>query len=376
LNKTPRRSTICKPAASDVRLRAAKEVPSEALRRFYERVYPARADFLTRNWQWLYRTEEYPNLPGCMLAVVDSEVIGHTGAIPVMLRRGSEERTSLWFVDVVIVPEYHGQGVGTMMARAWMSLHPMLMGFGRKQAVDMLARLDWLPWSRVSVKRLPLRPERASGFPRYLAPLGAIAGTAVRAAWRCGTYFSRNLTVSSVCPESLNRFVGFDSTHRLHVPRTESFLRWRILSHPSASEYFVLDLDGEYAALARFVPSGACRRLHLLTIKDNSGSGSCENESQNNESRNNEVRSNDTRNQQGISRFLRAIIHWAMDQNVDDIVLITSDPGVAAAAGRWLPLGSTVLSTFYGADSASRQFLGGNDHQWECLDSDFDLMYS
>jgi hypothetical protein len=68
-------------------------------------------------------------------------------------------------------------------------------------------------------------------------------------------------------------------------------------------------------------------------------------------------------------------VRWALDQAVDEVVLVTSDPRIATLARRWLPLVKPLALGTRANDSHGRAFLDRGDQLWECLDSDFDLTY-
>src|SRR5205085_3665792 len=119
--------------------------------------------------------------------------------------------------------------------------------------------------------------------------------------------------------DSLKPFVQIQNRVALHVPRSAEFLDWRILSHPHASEYFVLRPTGsdarlpECSAIARVMDLGDYKRLHFLALQRQSD------------------------NSRVLSSFFAGVVRWALSQSIDHIVFVTGDPAIARIAARWLP---------------------------------------
>ena len=132
--------------------------------------------------------------------------------------------------------------------------------------------------------------------------------------------------------------------------RSAEFWQWRVLSHPSADQYFILK-STKVQGVARIITHNGCRRLHLLALNVHQ----CE--------------------QRELSQFFASVIRWALSADVDTIVFLTSDPDVARAAGRRFPLKSRQRFAFHASDESGWEFLGGQNHCWELLDSDFEMMF-
>jgi len=337
---------------SGIAIRRATRVPAEWLERFYERMFPARAAFLARHWRWLYRIDKERPDWSSLVAVNRHEVVGHLGLIPVTLCRRSEEYPAVWFVDLAVLPEYQGIDIGTGLARAAMPLCQVQLGFGNPRSMSLLAGCGWTVTSDTAALRLFLRPEShpswRSGRRKTLA---SAVGSMTRIVSRARTLSPRELAVFPAV------HVGDFRRRRLggalQVDRSRDFLRWRIDEHPASSEYVVLEQrnrgSGGCRALARVV-EGSCRRLHLLSLEGQVG-------------------------WESLSPFLASVVRWALDGDIHQILFITSDIDVARMARWWLPSVKRLSFASHANDARSQAFLDRGDQLWECLDSDFDLMY-
>src|SRR5918912_950058 len=126
----------CLPA-TEFELRSAASVTSGALSSFYERMFPTRAEWMSRHWPWLYRVGAYPRIDSPLVSVHEDEVVGHGGFIPVVLRCNDDERIAVWFVDFAVAPEHRRNNIASLLARAGMEFAPIQLGFGNTRSVPM-----------------------------------------------------------------------------------------------------------------------------------------------------------------------------------------------------------------------------------------------
>lgn len=337
-------------------LRAADEVSPRALEKFYELMYPARASFLKQHWRWLYRVGTFPSVTSPLVAMRGEEVIGHAGLIPITLRRNGEERTAIWFVDLGILPEYQRQGIGMQLTQAVMNCCPLRLGLCNERSMGVLQKFSWEIREHISVFRLLLRPDRNPKFRR--APfrfLGTLAGLTTRVAWRARTLSLPKLSISPATATQLSTFHNEAIDSVLHVPRSPSFLHWRVETHPLAREHMVVAVPTTHghvqAALVRVAGNHAYRRLHLLCL----ASGS--------------------RSRNSLSDLFASIVRWALHEDIHEIVFVTSDLETARIARWWFPIYTRIRFACHANEPAGRKFLSGTNHLWEYIDSDLDLMY-
>ncbi|MGH9940152.1 MAG: GNAT family N-acetyltransferase [Blastocatellia bacterium] len=345
--------------ADGMRIVAGDEIPAAALDRFYERMLPSRANFLERHRRWLYPTGDGVSARTPIAVMAEDRVVGHISIIPVTMRRGREARAVALACDIAVIPECRGKALGRSLFDAVRASCPLRIGFPNEMSGKVLNKLNWDSQRHILGLSLILRPERhpkvreISTGARGAHALAATAGFATRAISRACTWSRKSLSAGTATAERLAVF-SEEAPAALHIARSTEFLRWRILDHPCAEEHVVLSLPnggGERcSAIARVVDDNGCRRLHLLTLRNRSG-------------------------RSGLSDFFAGVIRWALDEDIHVISLVTSDPSVAAVAGRWLPISKRVAYAYDSDDPAGKEFLGGTDHIWEYIDGDFDLVY-
>ncbi|MCI0627042.1 MAG: GNAT family N-acetyltransferase [Acidobacteria bacterium] len=343
--------------AQAFQIQPATEIPAAWLEDSYQRMFPERAAFLRSHWRWLYRVGTYKGIRSPLVATLGDQVIGHAGMIPVTLCRNGEERTAIWLVDFAILPEYQRAGIGMSLTHACMSACSLCLGFCNERSLGMVLKCGWGLHRHTRSFQLLLRPDHHLCFQKPMGmALGTLAGFATRAVWHVRVLSPPRLSVSLATPASMTPFAGPKACSALHVSRSPHFLRWRISTHPSSHEYLVLQgptgVNEGYAAIARLVDDGGCRRLHLLALQA------------------------EPVNRKKLSQFFASIIRYALHEDIHVIVLVTSDSVIAQIAKWWLPISKRLRFVSHAEDPAGKEFLSGTDHWWEYIDNDFDLTYT
>ncbi len=330
-------------------IRKASAAREGELRKFYEAAFPERAAFLAEHWEWLYRVGRFPGIEPLIL-VEGERVVGHAGAIPVMVSRLGAVAPAIWFVDFKILPEYQGKGLGKTLTAAWMQMCPDRITFCNERSMAVFRALGWSERSDAKVRSSPFElsgPLRA----RY-GIAGAVAGTVlggpVRLALKARTYGAPELKVEPI----LNSAGGLaerldDPSAPTRLVRDSDWMRWRLLENPRMDEHRLAS-SGGVNAVFRLLTSLGRKRAHLLHV----GPGPAP----------------------ARAGLVKAFTRWALEQGVDDAWLATSDAALLAAAAPVLTRSHPLRFAWHSADATVTAALGG-PLPTQGIDSDHDLMF-
>lgn len=348
-----------------VRFGSGDDVPKEALAAFYEQMFPERAPFLVRHWRWLYQVGRGNAFDSPLLAIAEDRVVGHGGLIKVTLQRGNGQRDAIcqrdavWMMDFAILPEFQRGMVGGGLVQIGSSFCSLRIAFLNERSWGMVSKMGWRTHFQTVALQLPLRPEKLPQVQSFtkrwigMPTVSQLSGAVIRSVYKSLTMIQPNLERLPATAETLKPFMKDREPSALHVPRTAEFLDWRILSHPHADQYFVLRPAGsdECSGIFRVMNLGGYKRLHFLALQR---------------------QRSDTRS---LSSFFSGVVRWALAENIDHIVFVTSDPEIARIAARWLPIRTKQRFAFHAEDDAGWEFLGAADQRWELIDSDFEMMF-
>lgn len=95
-----------------------------AIRQFIASAYALNAEFkYPERWRWCYEQRGGHSF----LAWHGSQIVGHVGAMPVVVRCGTREMDALWSVDSFVLPEHRGRGIGKRLQQSASVFGPLFM---------------------------------------------------------------------------------------------------------------------------------------------------------------------------------------------------------------------------------------------------------
>jgi hypothetical protein len=336
------------------------EVPQAKLADFFEIMFPDRADFLKKHWRWWYRIDHFPEVQPPLVALLDGRVIGHVAQIPIILKRGDRQQTAAWGVDGGVLLPYRKSGIGSKLMDLWIRQFPICLGFCTEALFRILLKQGWSPRRSTYALQLPFRPDRHPRFrnsswmgPLRLGGYGWHFFTHLVAKARTAGY--KKLRETPLDAHRLEHWPplqhpgGFREP--LSIPRTARFLKWRLLDNPFREQHRILEMkDADVAAIVRLFQDDGLRRAHILCLSGNVPDNGC------------------------LDRFFGSVVAWGLDQDLDLLKLVSSEPKVVQVAQRWFPVKGQLRFAFYCHDANGQEMLRGTDHIWELIDYDLDFI--
>lgn len=126
-----------------IEIRPVKPEEVASLFSFYQDVYPLRADFLKKNWQWLYRTS-FLNNSVPYVAVLKNRIIGHFGSIPFVADLNGNKYKAQWFVDFALLPEFRGRKIGPLLSESLVQLTDLCITCCNQHSIKVFKRQGWI----------------------------------------------------------------------------------------------------------------------------------------------------------------------------------------------------------------------------------------
>jgi len=270
---------------SEFRVVTAAEVEPSRLNDFLCGAYgPTKGEFLRRCGAWWHRGDEN------RLAVVrGDDIVGYCAVIPTRCRIDGETHPAVWWVDLIVLPEFRGRGLQHLLderLRAWGDLK---LGFPNPLAARLHLRHGWGVREDFRTLLLPLRPRRARivhsavGTKGVLLRLGAVALSPVAHLFRRRLSRYQPLSarvVEGPDPQALAAIFERHGPHAVATTaRDAAFIRWRYLDAPYRAEitFYVAGPVGDptLALISRSMssPSGTIVRVLDLfgDLDDRSG---------------------------------------------------------------------------------------------------------
>jgi acyl carrier protein len=201
-----------------------------------------RADWIEPRWRWMtvQSAERLGIEPRLWLYRDAGAVVGYTGAIPVRLKLGTDERVSAWLVDTMVLEAYRQKAVGSqIMVRAHEDL-PFALSLGQTAEMrEVQLRLGWKRVAPLEVAQLLIRPENVlqGKLPwpaAFAAGWGLRASSAVRDLLRERS-IAEVRTVDRFDHRHDRLWEQAAGTITCGVIRDASYLNWKYVDQPGQS---------------------------------------------------------------------------------------------------------------------------------------------
>lgn len=252
---------------TDVRLCTAEDVDSAALHAFLERSFgTSKADFLRRHGSWWYGGSENR-------LVIESAgtIAAYCGVKPVRCLVDGAARDALWWIDLVVAPEYRGRGLQTLFDHEVRERCDLLLGFPNELAARIHRKHGWGVREDLRAMLAPLRPlavnavRRARGGPRRAAAWVAAPWAAL---WRRQLARHRPRDVRRIDEPDVERWAELarrGSSGLATAERDEAYLLRRYLEAPYRDELAFYE-SGSVACVVRRLERDGRSEVRLLDL--------------------------------------------------------------------------------------------------------------
>ena len=121
-------------------IKKISEISKEKLSQFYQNSFNYEKPILD-NYNWRYRSKFNEFEP--LVLIVNDQICGHAGLIPIKLKVNNKIEKAIWFTDFYINPEYRSKGYGTQLTKEWMKICPIQITLCNDQSLKIFKKLDW-----------------------------------------------------------------------------------------------------------------------------------------------------------------------------------------------------------------------------------------
>lgn len=261
---------------SEFTIVTAADVEPARLEQFLRRAYGStKSEFLCRHGQWWHRGDQH------RLAVMrGGEIAGYCAVIPTRCRVDGEVHDAVWWVDLIVMPEFRGLGLQRLLDAELRAMGDLKLGFPNPLAAPMHRRHGWGVREDWQALLLPLAPahirivQSAEGAKGLLLKAGAVLLTPLAWLFRRRLAGYRPLSARVVEQPAAAALAAVFERHgpagMVTTARDENYVRWRYLDAPTRDElvFYVAGPadDPTLALVARHVPSPGGPLVRILDL--------------------------------------------------------------------------------------------------------------
>lgn len=222
----------------------ADQVEPGLLEDFLRRIYhPLKSAFINEYGDWWHHSNK-----NRLTILVEDKIVGYCAVIPTQLIIAGDVHSALWKVDLIIDPEYRGQGLQKHFDRRVREMSNLLIGFPNLGLSSKVHRkLGWNVREDARILLLPLWPLQAKpvrgaqGWKGIAVRIGAAMMTPLAAIWRSrlATQPTQNVWKMENFDADLlsNVFMRTKSNEINTTWRDASYFEWRYGAAPKPEEY-------------------------------------------------------------------------------------------------------------------------------------------
>ena len=224
-------------------LLTAEQVEPGLLDAFLRRVYPPlKSAFLIEHGDWWHRSNA-----NRLAIMVDGQVAGYCAVIPARVWVAGQLHNALWWVDIIIAPEFRGRGLQSLFDERIREMSDLLLGFPNEIAAKIHRKHGWGVREDTKILMLPFWPSQVKmvrstpGWQGWVRRAGALALNPLAAFWRAWllaqpTQHAWNMEQfdTDLLAEAFQRAPreGLNTTWR-----DASYFSWRYGAAPKPQEY-------------------------------------------------------------------------------------------------------------------------------------------
>jgi hypothetical protein len=201
-----------------------------------------RRDFLNQHGTWWHHSDR-----NRLVLKIGDEIAGYCAVIPTKVSVMGSVHSALWWVDLVIAPEFRGRGLQMLFDQRVREMADLILGFPNEMAANIHRKHAWGVRGDMQVALLPLIPgklktiRRVEGVRGKFMRIGALGLNPLAYAWRAWLTTQRPQRSWKMEKVDMNVLSGIFTRSiddRVNTTwRDTAYFEWRYGSAPQSSEY-------------------------------------------------------------------------------------------------------------------------------------------
>lgn len=227
----------------ETKLVTASELAPDKLDQFLRHFFHnGKCDLLTEHGAWWHNGDH-----NRWVILIDDQVAGYCAVIPTTMWINQKESPAVWWVDIIVAPEFRGKGLQSIFDRKIQDSVSLKLGFPNEVAARIHKKHGWGVRDDFFVRLLPLHPlkvgqvQKASGAKGFLLKLIAFLLTPIMWSYRTFINHLPNKNVRVIDhPDPLilsGIFERYKGQNIATTLRDKEYFHHRFLSSPLLKEY-------------------------------------------------------------------------------------------------------------------------------------------
>ena len=204
-----------------IHIKKISEIDKEKLVKFYQESFRFEKSVIN-NYDWRYRTNFNEFEPLALL--INDEICGHAGLIPIKININEKQENAVWFTDFYVSPKHRSKGYGKLLTKKWMEVCPIQLTFCNDKSLKIFKKFKWLNNNKI-IRRIE--------FNNYLKIIPVF-----RKINKQQIIISEieDLKIIELNNSNLNKIIDLNNKESsfklMSIVRDESWFKWRLIECP------------------------------------------------------------------------------------------------------------------------------------------------
>ena len=221
-----------------IHIKKISEIDKEKLEKFYQNSFQFEKTVLD-DYNWRYRTNFNEFEP--LVLLIDNQLCGHAGLVPIKIKINEKEKNAIWFTDFFINPEHRSKGYGELLTEEWMKICPIQITICNDQSLKVFKKLNWSN-NNSFVRHLKIY-NYLNIVPAFRKPNESIFIKDDLQDLRLEELNNKTIAKMADLSEHnlLKKSVG--------LIRDENWFKWRILNCPYKKDIYIFNFKGNFIVI-------------------------------------------------------------------------------------------------------------------------------
>jgi GNAT superfamily N-acetyltransferase len=261
----------------NIKICSAFDVSENQLVEFYKKAFANRADYFSKNWKWINRTDFFDKKTPIVLEY-QNNVIAHSGLMPVWITNSENQKfTASWYIDFKVLDDYQNHGLGGILVKKWVTFADASIAFCNDYSIRVFKKNGWTEsfdtFRHICLVNLFSHPAFLRKFPKIISNcLNFVTYPFVYLYYKFKNSGKNDYKLEKLVPENFAFFYNLYKKHLLfekntnYVLRDENFVKWRLASSPNREHYFVYQ-KSDFAAVV-LIHSNHGKYIDVMWVTD------------------------------------------------------------------------------------------------------------
>lgn len=217
-------------------IRKISQIDKAKLKDFYFSAFKFEKN-IHEHYAWRYRLGFNNFEPLALL--INNEICGHAGLMPVNLKINNRIEKSIWFTDFFIKPKYRGVGYGKLLTKSWMEICPLQITLCNDESLKIFKKFNW-SYNNKFIRKIKML-NYLKVLPVFRKP--SSSDTVILKEFN-------DIKVIDVDNKSLSKIIDSSEKNlakqKIGLVRDENWFKWRINECPYKKDIFFLKYNNIY----------------------------------------------------------------------------------------------------------------------------------